>query len=103
MLPDLEKIMVADGRERDRVAQAQKEAQALLAQAQSQVQALQAKLQTELTLLREKIQEEILHKAEVQAAEVADSAARYVTGLREKQRTQGEELAAFLVSQVLSE
>ncbi len=102
MLPDLDKIMVADRKERDRVAQAAKEAQALLDQAQTQVQAIQAKLQSELTLLKEKIQEEILHKAEAQAAEEAQSAARYITNLKDKHGTQGEELAAFLLAQVLS-
>jgi hypothetical protein len=103
MLPDLEKIILADRKERARLDQAQQEARALLDQTQTKIQALQAKLQTELTLLREKIQEEILHKSEAQAAEVADSAARYITGLRDKQRTQGEEQAAFLLSQVLAE
>lgn len=103
MLPDLEKIILADRKERARVAQAQKEAQALLDQAQTQIQAIQAKFQTEFTLLREKVQEEILHKAEARAAEVADSTARYITGLREKQGTHGEEVAAFLLSQVLAE
>jgi hypothetical protein len=102
MLPDLDKIMVADRKERDRVAQAAKEAQALLDQAQTQVQVIQAKLQSELTLLKEKIQEEILRKAEVQAAVEADRAARYITILKGKQSTQGEELAAFLCDQVLS-
>jgi hypothetical protein len=52
MLPDLEKIMVTDHKERDRVAQAAKEAQTLLDQAQKQVQDIQA----ELTQLGEKIQ-----------------------------------------------
>jgi hypothetical protein len=103
MLSDLEKIMVSDRRERVRVAHAAKESQALLDQAQNQVQVIQAKLQSDLTLLREIIQEEILRKAEAQATEEADKAARYITGLKDKQRTQGEELAAFLCAQVLSE
>lgn len=103
MLPDLEKIILADRKQRARVAQAQQEAQALLDQAKTRIQALQAKLQTELSHLREKVQEEILQKAQAQAAEVTDTTARYITALREKQRAQGEEVVAFLLSQVLEE
>lgn len=69
MLPDLEKILLADRKERARVAQAQKEAQALLDQVQIQIQSIQAKLQSDLAHLREKIQEEILHQARTLDAE----------------------------------
>jgi vacuolar-type H+-ATPase subunit H len=103
MLPDLGKIITADSKARAIVAQAQKEAQALLDQAQTQMQSLQANLQAELARRREKIQEEILQQAEVRAAEVAAGTTRYITDLREKQGTHGEEAAAFLLSQVLAE
>jgi vacuolar-type H+-ATPase subunit H len=103
MLPDLDKIMVADRKARALEAQAQKEAQELLDQAQSQVRSIQEKFQTELTQLRENVQEEILHQAEVRAAEVAAGTARYIENLREKRGTHGEEVAAFFLSQVLAQ
>jgi vacuolar-type H+-ATPase subunit H len=103
MLPDLAKIIIADRKARAIVDQAQKEAQALLDQAQTQVQAIQAELQAKLNQIRETVQKEILYKAEERASEVADSTERYITGLREKQGTHGDEVAAFLLSQVLAE
>ena len=103
MLPDLEKIILVDREARALVAQAQKEAQVMLDQAQIRIQAIQAKLQGELAHLQETVQEESLHQAEARAAEVAASTERYIAGLREKQGTHGEEVAAFLLSQVLAE
>ncbi len=103
MLPDLEKIILADREARALVAQANILAQHKLDQAQSRVKAIQEKFQEELAQLRETIQEEILQQADAKAAEVADSTDRYIARLREKQETQGDEIAAFLLSQVLAE
>ena len=103
MLPDLEKIILADREARALVAQAKKEARTLLDQAQIRVEAIQTKFQGELAQLRETVQEEILRQAKARAAEVAESTERYIAGLREKQGTHGEEVAAFLLSQVLAE
>ena len=103
MLPDLEKIILADREARVLVAQAKEGAQTMLDQAQIRIQAIQAKFQGELAQLQETVQEDILHQAETRAAEVAASTERYMAGLREKQGTHGEEVAAFLLSQVLAE
>jgi vacuolar-type H+-ATPase subunit H len=103
MLPDLEKIIRSDREARALVAQAKKEAQVRLDQAQIGIEAIQAKFQGELAHLQEAVQEEILRQAEARAAEVAASTERYIAGLREKQGTHGEEVAAFLLSRVLAE
>ena len=103
MLPDLEKIILADREARTLVAQAKKEAQVMLDQAQIRIQAIQAKFQGELAHLQEAVQEEILRQAKTRAAEVAESTERYIAGLRKKQGTHREEVAAFLLSQVLAE
>ncbi len=103
MLPDLEKIILADREARALVTQAKLEAQQKLDQAQIRIQAIQTKLQGELAQLRETVQEEILQQAVAKSTEVADSSDRYIARLREKRETQGEEIADFLLSQVLAE
>ncbi len=102
MLPDLEKIILVDSEARSLVTQAKLVAQQELDQAQNRVQAIRDKLQGELAQLRETIQDEILRQANAKAAEVVDSTDRYIAKLREKRDTQGEEIVAFLLSQVLA-
>jgi|WetSurMetagenome_2_1015567.scaffolds.fasta_scaffold603224_2 hypothetical protein len=103
MLPDLDKIILADREAQALVARAKKEAQVMLDQAQIRIQAIQAQFQGELAHLRETIQEEILGQAQARAVEVAESTERYIAGLREKKGTHGEEASVFLLSQVLAE
>ncbi len=102
LLPELEKILMADRKAREAVDRAQQEAEALLAATRARIEALKTELESELEQLKQTAAGEILRQAEARAAEIAADTDRYLDRLQEQAQAQEEEAVSFLVSQVLA-
>ncbi len=101
MLPDLEKIIHADQKGRDAVAQAQQAGLALKSQTDARVREIEARLQDELAQVRQGAQAEILQGAETRAGAIAAAAASQVQELTHRYEARREEALAWLMSRVI--
>jgi hypothetical protein len=101
MLPDLEKILVADRQGQEKVAQARQEALDLKNRADAQVGESQARLQADEAQVRQGAQADILAAAEARAGEIAAATGRQVQELTDMASARRDDAVAWLVNRVL--
>jgi vacuolar-type H+-ATPase subunit H len=102
MLPELEKIIVADRKARAAVDQARQEAEALLSEIRAKLDSLKTDLDQQIEHLKKTTAEEISRQAEARAADITEGTHRYVDKLTGQAQSREEEALSFLVSQVLA-
>jgi F0F1-type ATP synthase membrane subunit b/b' len=94
MLPELEKIIVADRKARAAVDQARQEAEALLSEIRAKLDSLKTDLDQQIEHLKK--------TTEARAADITEGTHRYVDKLTGQAQSREEEALSFLVSQVLA-